>query len=75
MFRNSNRFAFEKVNEFEKKNTIPPHAAILLLTGWSKRFSLDGQYCNADNKDVMHYTGFSLEAAQYLVDHRKCFRH
>jgi len=61
----------EKIKEFEKTNTIAPHAAILLLTGWSKRYLLDGQYRNADSKGVMHYPGFSVEAAKYLIDRYK----
>jgi kynurenine formamidase len=61
----------EKIKEFEKKNTIPPHAAVLLLTGWSKRYFIDGQYRNVDSKGIMHYPGFSLEAAKYLVEDHK----
>jgi len=61
----------EKIKEFEKKNTIPPHAAVLLLTGWSKRYFIDGQYRNVDSKGVMRYPGFSLEAAKYLVNDHK----
>jgi kynurenine formamidase len=59
----------EKIKEFEKNKPITNSAAILLLTGWDKRYFVDGEYRNADSKGVMHFPGFSQEAAQYLVDH------
>jgi len=61
----------QKIKEFEKKNTIPAHAAALLLTGWSKRYFIEAQYRNPDNKGIMHYPGFSVDAAKYLIDRHK----
>jgi kynurenine formamidase len=43
----------------------------LLLTGWSKLYFKKEQYRNADSKGIMHFPGFSLEAAKYLVDKNK----
>ncbi len=57
----------EKIKQFEQKNVISARSAVLLLTGWSERYFKDGQYRNADSKGVMHFPGFSLEAAKYLL--------
>ena len=59
----------EKIKEFEQRAPITNSAAILLLTGWNKRYFVDGEYRNTDNKGVMHFPGFSQESAQYLIDH------
>ena len=59
----------EKIEELEKKIKLTDGAAILLLTGWDKRYFVDGEYRNADSKGVMHFPGFSKEAARYLIDH------
>ena len=42
---------------------------MLVLTGWGSRWPSQERYMNQDAKGVMHFPGFSLEAAHYLLDH------
>src|SRR3989440_6701469 len=46
---------------------IPDGAAVVLWTGWESRWGTDA-YANFDAEGVMHQPGFSIEAAQWLVD-------
>jgi kynurenine formamidase len=61
----------EDIQEFEKGGAIPEGAAVLLLTGWDKRFNEPEKYRNADANGVLHFPGFSLEAIQYLLRNPK----
>jgi kynurenine formamidase len=61
----------EKVKQFEKDGSIPNHSAVLLLTGWDERFHSAEDYRNVDEDGRMHFPGYSLEAAAYLVGTRK----
>ena len=61
----------DKVKSFAENNTIPVRAAILLLTGWDKRYFVKDQYRNADQEGIMHFPGFSLKAANYLLENYK----
>jgi kynurenine formamidase len=58
----------EKVKQFEKQTKIPAKSMVLLYTGWGKRFSNRDQYRNADQNKVMHFPGYSADAAKYLAD-------
>jgi kynurenine formamidase len=60
----------EKIQTFEKDGQIPPNSAVLLLTGWSDRWSKPDTYRNADAKGTMHFPGFGGEAADLLVNDR-----
>lgn len=60
----------DKVKNFETAGAIPQHAVVLLLTGWSSRWTVPTQYRNADSKGTMHFPGFTLEAARYLGGER-----
>jgi kynurenine formamidase len=46
---------------------IPDGAAVVLWTGWESRWGTPA-YANFDADGVMHQPGFSLEAAQWLVN-------
>lgn len=61
----------EKIQLFEKEISIKPNSAVLLLTGWSKRFNDPKSYRNADTNNIMHFPAFSGEAANYLVNEKK----
>lgn len=47
---------------------IPERAIILMLSGWSARWPDEKRYRNTDDQGIMHFPGFSPEAAHYLVD-------
>jgi len=60
----------EKVKDFERQGDITPGAAVLLHTGWAKRWADPLRYRNADANGTMHFPGFSAEAADYLLNTR-----
>ncbi|ABF41611.1 Kynurenine formamidase [Candidatus Koribacter versatilis Ellin345] len=49
---------------------IPQAAIVVIRTGWGERWNDAKAFRNADAHGVMHFPGFSLEAAQFLVDAR-----
>ena len=49
---------------------IPRGAAVILWTGWSQRWGTPS-YANLDGDGVIHQPGFSVEAAQWLVETRR----
>lgn len=49
---------------------IPPGAAVIADTGWGTRWDEVKEYRNADDKGVMHFPGYSMEAAKFLVEGR-----
>jgi kynurenine formamidase len=46
---------------------IPRGAIVLLRTGWSSRWPDQARYRNTDANGVMHFPGYSVEAAKLLV--------
>jgi kynurenine formamidase len=49
---------------------IPQGALVIARTSWSSRWSSIKDYRNADGRGVMHFPGYSLQAARFLVDGR-----
>lgn len=49
---------------------IPTNSAVLALTGWSERWHDTKLYRNMDANGVMHFPGFSVEAAEFLVERK-----
>jgi len=47
---------------------IPAGAIVLLNTGWAARWPDEARYRNMDAKGVMHFPGFSADAASLLVE-------
>ncbi len=47
---------------------IPAGAIVLLRTGWGSRWPDPARYRNMDTKGVMHFPGYSVEAAKLLVE-------
>jgi kynurenine formamidase len=47
---------------------IPAGAVVLLRTGWTSRWPDQGRYRNMDAAGVMHFPGFSVEAARLLIE-------
>jgi kynurenine formamidase len=50
---------------------IPLAAAVMARTGWDVRWTSAKAYRNADSKGVMHFPGYSLDAAKFLVEARQ----
>jgi kynurenine formamidase len=48
---------------------MPRGCLVLLRTGWASRWPSEKQFMNQDAKGVMHFPGYSLEAARYLLEH------
>jgi kynurenine formamidase len=55
------------VEGFERGGRVPEGSAVLLLTGWDKRYENVDKYRNADKSGVMHFPGYSQEAIRYLL--------
>jgi kynurenine formamidase len=49
---------------------IPGGAVVLMRTGWGGRWNNPQAFRNADAQGELHFPGFSLDAAQFLVDAR-----
>ncbi len=49
---------------------IPQGAVVLMRTGWGNRWNNVKAFRNADPQGVMHFPGFSAEAAEFLVNAR-----
>ncbi|MFB3917750.1 MAG: cyclase family protein [Terriglobales bacterium] len=61
----------EDVAKWEDANGhMLPGAVVITRTGWENRWNSPRQYRNADAKGVMHFPGYSLLAAQFLVEGR-----
>jgi len=61
------RLTVERIARWEKEHRkIPPHAIVLLRTGWAARWPDSAKYRNQDAQGKMHFPGFSLEAARVL---------
>jgi len=61
----------DDIAEWEKENgTIPQNAVIVLRTGWSEKWDSPKNYRNPDAQGVMHFPGYSLDAARFLVESR-----
>jgi kynurenine formamidase len=61
----------DDIAAWEKANgQIPQGAVVIARTGWESRWSSSKDYRNADAKGVLHFPGFSEEAARFLVQGR-----
>jgi kynurenine formamidase len=49
---------------------IPPGAVVLARTGWGIRWASPKDYRNIDQKGIMHFPGYSEDAARFLVEGR-----
>lgn len=56
------------IEKWEKVHgPIPAGSMILVRTGWAERWPSQARYMNQDAQGVLHFPGFSVEAAQYLL--------
>ncbi|MBV8477887.1 MAG: cyclase family protein [Acidobacteria bacterium] len=49
---------------------IPQAAVVMANTGWESRWNSEKNYRNADRQGIMHFPGYSLESARFLVEAR-----
>src|ERR1700682_1716077 len=61
----------EVIRGWEKRHgKIPPGAIVALRTGWASRWPDAERYRNTDGKGVMHFPGYSVEAAKILLERK-----
>ena len=61
----------EDIAKWEQTNgQIPPGVVVITRTGWESRWDSTKDYRNADAKGVMHFPGYSADAAKFLVEGR-----
>ena len=62
------RLTVDRIKAWEAANgRIPAGAIALLRTGWAARWPNQKLYRNTDAKEVMHFPGYSVEAANLLM--------
>jgi len=66
------QFSVQDIADWEHAHGhIPQGAVVMLHTGWDTRWSSSKAYRNADAEGVMHFPGYSLDAAKFLVEGRQ----
>jgi kynurenine formamidase len=64
----------EDVRTWEQAHgPIPSGSVVVVRTGWESRWNSAQDYRNPDRAGIMHFPGYSLQAAQLLVQDRKVF--
>jgi len=65
------QLSVEDIARWEQANgQIPFGSVVMALTGWESRWYSAASYRNADAHGTMHFPGFSLDAARFLVEAR-----
>lgn len=65
------RASLADVEAWERVHGKIPHGAIVLLkTGWGQHWKNPTRYRNQDSMGVMHFPGYSIEAAKFLIEQR-----
>lgn len=58
----------DDIDAFESKyRDILPNSLVVAFTGWSEHWNEPDRYLNRDDKDILHFPGFSKEAAKLLL--------
>lgn len=66
------RVTVEDLRTWERRNgRIPKGSAVLLHTGWARRWNDPARYLNLDAQGVPHVPGFSPAALAFLVSQRE----
>src|ERR1700756_682457 len=61
----------KRIEEWEDKHgKIPAGAIVVLRTGWASRWPDVAGYRNQDANGTMHFPGFSVEAAKFLLQRK-----
>jgi kynurenine formamidase len=62
----------EDLRAFERRyGRIPPDAAVLMHSGWGAKVGDAGAYRGADASGTLHFPGFSPDACEWLLRHRR----
>jgi kynurenine formamidase len=57
------------IKEWERRHgRIPDESMVIAWTGWEYRWADEDAWYNRDADGVMHQPGFSIEAAEWLID-------
>lgn len=63
--------SIDDIADWEKEHgQIPPASVVIARTGWDLRWNSVKNYRNADQNGTLHFPGYSLEAARFLVEGR-----
>ena len=63
--------SLDDVANWEKQHgRIPPGAVVMAHTGWDRHWDSAPAFRNMDAQGVLHFPGYSLETAQFLVTAR-----
>jgi len=63
------QLSVEDIRKWEKKHgEIKKGTLVIMNSGWYRKFSNPPDYVNMDDKKVMHFPGYSPEAAELLVE-------
>jgi kynurenine formamidase len=66
------QISVEDIAEWERVHGEIPAGAILMVgTGWDKRWNSVSDYRNPDGNGLMHFPGYSEDAAKFLVEARQ----
>jgi len=61
--------AKEDIQEYENRyGLIPEKSLVVGLTGWDKFWNVPDKYRNSDASGKKHFPGFSIEAAEHLIE-------
>ena len=61
----------DAVKEWERRNgEVSSGCIVLLYTGWERYWDEPGRFINADPDGIMHFPGFRMDAARYLLERR-----
>ncbi len=65
------QLSVEDIADWEQAHgQIPGNAVVMLNTGWGSRWDSVKDFRNADKKSVMHFPGYSVDAAKFLTEAR-----
>jgi kynurenine formamidase len=65
------QLSVEDIADWEQAHGhIPQAAVVMVLTGWESRWDSPKNFRNADATGVMHFPGYSVDAARFLTEAR-----
>jgi kynurenine formamidase len=68
---NDYQLSVEDIAEWEQSHgQIPGNAVVMVNTGWDARWNSIKDFRNADANGVMHFPGYSVDAAKFLTEGR-----